>query len=65
MGYPYLLRHSAMTHTILGSKKDLGCCDHIFMFSDLRMGSWPHDSELVDPECSILASKEAGIVQSF
>lgn len=54
IGYPYLMRHSALTQTSTGPHREIACCDHIFMFSDLRMASWPQDASLVDPECSIL-----------
>jgi len=64
LGYPYLIRHSALQRTTSGSHTETGCCDHIFMFSDLRLASWPHDRALLNPESCVLSPKP-GIIETF
>ena len=55
MGYPYLMRHSIvdeddidhLTGAASSHSLEIGCCDHIFMFNDLRLASETHDRQLL------------------
>ena len=58
IGYPYLLRHSAKdwsdeNNFSSGESLEIGCCDHVFMFNNLRLAHQIHDKSLLDAaKCS-------------
>ena len=49
LGYPYIVRHSTKLESDFGSEKiQVGNCDHVFAFSELRMATLPLDKVLLD-----------------
>ena len=53
VGQPYLMRHSTKSKPISAlidteEKLKIGCCDHFFALSDLRMASYPLDLPLLE-----------------
>ena len=59
IGYPYLLRHSVKdwedeNNLAAGDSLEIGCCDHYFIFNNLRLAHQIHDKGLLD------AAKERG-----